>query len=110
MAPPSGGQEGFVDHPPVEQLDHALGGGGVNQRVGDHDHRDAGAGGLGQKLHDRFAIGGVEVSGGFVSQDQAGVRDQGSRHRDPLLLAARQLLRPMAGGGGGGGAAPGAHC
>ncbi len=37
----------------------------------------------------------VEVAGRFVREDQGRVVDQRARDRDPLLLPARELQRPV---------------
>src|SRR6202034_2590047 len=51
-----------------------------------------------QQVDDLGSGGGVEVSGGLVGQEQAGLHDQGAGDRDALLLAARQLRGQGAGG------------
>jgi hypothetical protein len=38
---------------------------------------------------------GIEAAGGFVGQDQERPVGQGARHGDPLLLAGRELRRPV---------------
>ena len=40
---------------------------------------------------------GVEVAGRLVGEDQLGVADQGAGDGDALLLAARELARPVLG-------------
>jgi hypothetical protein len=50
-----------------------------------------------QHAHHFLAVLGVEVAGRFVGQDQLGLRDQRAGDRDALLLAARQLARPVLG-------------
>jgi hypothetical protein len=47
-------------------------------------------------LHDLGASPAVEIAGGLIRQDQAGVIDQGARDGDPLLLSARELSGLMA--------------
>ena len=39
--------------------------------------------------------GGVEVAGRLVGEQQVGLGDQGPGDRDPLLLTAGQLTRPV---------------
>ena len=46
-----------------------------------------------QQLHDVAAVGGVEVAGRLVGQDNRRSVGQRARERDALLLAARQLRR-----------------
>ena len=50
-----------------------------------------------EHLHHFLAMLGVEVAGRLVGEDQLGVADQGAGDGDALLLAARQLARPMLG-------------
>ena len=64
---------------------------GVRRRVRDHDDGRAFLVELAQHPHHFFAVGGVEVAGRFVGQDQLGLGDQRAGDRDALLLAARQL-------------------
>src|SRR5579864_9368661 len=45
-----------------------------------------------EQLHDLFALGGVQVSGWLVRQEQLGARDHGAGYGHQLLLAARQLV------------------
>ena len=54
----------------------------------------------GQKLHHFLAIGGVEIAGRLVGQDQLGPRHDGAGDGDALLLAARKLARACAARGG----------
>ncbi len=46
-----------------------------------------------EKLHDLFALAGMQIAGGLVGQDQFRISDHGARHRDQLLLPAGQLAR-----------------
>lgn len=41
-----------------------------------------------EKIDDHVSRLGVEIRGGFVGEDQRGMRDEGPRDRDPLTLAA----------------------
>ena len=43
---------------------------------------------LAEHLHQRFAALRIQVAGRLVGQDDAGLRDQRARDRDPLALAA----------------------
>ena len=51
---------------------------------------------IGQQAHDLLAVGGVEIAGGLVGQDQLRGGDEGAGDGDALLLAAGELLRPVA--------------
>ena len=70
---------------------------GMFMAMRDHDDGGAGFVEFGQKLHHLFAIGGVEVAGRLVGQDQLGTRHHGAGDGDALLLAAGQLLRHVPG-------------
>jgi hypothetical protein len=60
----------------------------------DQHQRRAGLGHQGEhQVGDRGRVGRVEVSGGFVGEQQARARGQGAGQGDALLLAARQLAR-----------------
>ena len=48
-----------------------------------------------QKVHDRFAIAGIQVSRRFVGQQDQRLAYYRPRHRHPLLLAARKLARQV---------------
>ncbi len=50
-----------------------------------------------QQVHDLAAVLGVEIAGGFVGENQRRIGDHRPRHRDALLLAARELRRAVAG-------------
>src|ERR1700690_942329 len=79
--------------PTVEELDDAIAVSRVGLGVGDLD--DGGALVLQslEEFHDLLALAGVEVAGGLVRQDEFGIRHQGPRYGDELLLAARELVR-----------------
>ena len=55
--------------------------------MGHHDDGGAFAVQLGQQLHHFLAVGGVEIAGGFVGQDQLGPGHHGAGDGDALLLA-----------------------
>ena len=82
---------------PVEHVDDAAREVGVGRRVGHHDDGRAFLVELAEHAHDLLAVRGVEVAGRLVGQDQLGLADQGAGDGDALLLAARQLRRPMLG-------------
>src|SRR5690349_10214498 len=46
-------------------------------------------------IHNLLAVLCVEVGSRFVSQDELGIRSQGSGNRDALLLPARELIGAM---------------
>eukprot|EP00659_Diplonema_papillatum_P005096 gene5097-7832_t len=61
--------------------------------VGDHQQTGRAVPQQVQQQLQHFVTGAfVEVTGGFVRQQQAGARRQGSSYRYPLLLAAGQLF------------------
>jgi hypothetical protein len=46
-----------------------------------------------QQTHDTLAVDGVECAGRLVGEQQATPADDRPRNRDPLALAARELVR-----------------
>ena len=46
-----------------------------------------------EHVHDRHAQARIDHRDRLIGQDQARLGDEGPRHRDPLDLAARQLVR-----------------
>ena len=50
---------------------------------------------LGEDLHDLLAGGAVEVAGRLVGQQDGGLVHQRAGDRDPLALAARELVRAV---------------
>jgi len=48
-----------------------------------------------QQVEDVLAVGGVEVAGRLVGQDDGRAQDKGARQRNALLLAAGELHRIM---------------
>ena len=81
----------LLDDAAVEQVDGAVGVARVARVVGDHADGGAGAVQLAQQVHDRLAVVRVEVAGGLVGEQDRGIADERARHRDALLLAAREL-------------------
>src|SRR5262245_58606574 len=51
---------------------------------------------LDEQIPDHLAGLGIQVAGWLIGQDESRMADQRARDRDALLLAARQLPRPMA--------------
>jgi len=72
-------------------MDGALGEIGVALVVRDHADGRAVAVQVAQQLHDRFAVFGVQVSGGLVGHQNERIADQCAGHRDTLLLTSREL-------------------
>ena len=82
----------------VLHVDDAVGGASDARVVGDDDHRlPALPVEAPEEGHDLGRSGRVEVAGRLVGQQQRRLVHEGSRERDPLLLAARELHRPVAG-------------
>ena len=75
-----------LDHTPA----HGVHDPGV---VGRHHDRRPGAVDAVEQRHDPLAGRGIEVAGGLVGEDDQGAVHEGTRDRDPLLLASRQLMR-----------------
>ena len=76
----------------VEQIDRPIGVTREPLVVSDHADRSAVGVQLVEQGHDRVAVLRIEVAGRLVGeQDQPARPAEGSCHRDPLLLAAREL-------------------
>ena len=86
----------LVHDVPVSEEDHPVGVGRAVWIVRDHDDGlpELGDGALEEAQHLLGRVG-VEVAGGFVGEDQVGTVDQGPGTGTALLLATRQLTRPM---------------
>src|SRR5580692_6527605 len=85
-----------TDDPPVADLDAAFHGGGDVGVVGDDHDRGAVAVQLTEQFEDGRAGCGVQVAGRLVGHDQGGPAGQGPGNGGALLLAAGQLVRPVA--------------
>ena len=48
-----------------------------------------------QQPEDCFGVAGVEIAGGALGDDEIGVRDDGARDRNALLLATGERARKM---------------
>ena len=81
----------FFHDAAVEEVNGALGEVGIALVVSDHADGGAVAVQVAQQLHDRFAVFGVQVSGGLVSHQDERIADQGAGHGDTLLLTAGEL-------------------
>ena len=90
------GQFAFGDYFAIEEVNLALGVGGKAIIV--RDHADGGAFGvqLCEELHDGFTVLAVEVSGGFIGEQDGGRAGEGAGHGDALLLTAGELGRVVA--------------
>src|SRR5690606_34427728 len=87
-----GGVGEFVDDLAVGEEDDAVGVGGGDGVVGDHDDGLAeGLDAVAQEGEDFGAGAGVEVAGGFVGEDDLGSADEGAGAGDALLLSAGEL-------------------
>ena len=93
----SGGAAPLLQDPAVEHVDDAAGEVGMRRRVGDHDDGRAFLVELAEHPHHLLAVGGVEVAGRLVGEDQLGLADQRAGDGDALLLATRQLGRAVLG-------------
>ena len=65
--------------------------------VGHHHHRRAGAVDAVERLHDPDGRGRIEVAGRLVRKQERGVVDEGAGDREPLLLAAGELVGEVLG-------------
>ena len=87
----------LAGEPAVGEQHDAVGVGGGGRVVGDHDDRLAGLLHAGAQQAEHLRAGArVEVAGGLVGEDDVGPGQQGAGDRDPLLLAAGQLVRAVA--------------
>ena len=86
------GASRLVDDVAVAQEDDAVRPGSQLRLVGHDDTRDAPMRRGAQQAHDRLAVHGVERTRRFVGEQQPALADDRPRDRDPLALAARQLV------------------
>src|SRR5260370_2161465 len=97
--PGSGSDSGFLrflHDAAIEQMNVALGKTRVTLVVRNHANGRAVAVQIAQQLHDRLAVLRIEVSGRLVSHQNERIANQRARHRDTLLLTARELRRVVA--------------
>ena len=85
------GGEGFVYDFAVEEMDGAFGVVGVARVVGDHADGGAALVNVLKEFHHGVAIFGVEVSGGLIGEQNHGIADERTCHRDALLLTTGKL-------------------
>src|SRR5215217_3979398 len=83
----------LVDNPAVAQLNDAAAIGSVRLRVRHLDDRRSPLVQFAEQLHDLLALAGVQVARRLVGEDYLRIGDDRPRHRDELLLTARQLIR-----------------
>ena len=93
----AGRRDRLVDDAAVAEEDDAVGPGRELGVVGDDDAGDAALAGRPQQAHDRLAVDRVEGAGRLVGEQQPAVADDRPGDRDPLALAARQLVRVAVG-------------
>ena len=81
----------FTDDLPIEEV-HGTGGVvGVTSVVGDHANGGALCVEILEKVHDRFAVLGIQVSGRLVGEEDAWTAGQGAGDCNALLLAPGKL-------------------
>ena len=68
-------------------MNSALGVVDVARVVGDHADGGAALMDVAEKVHDRIAIFGIEVSGGLIGEENHGIAGQRAGYRDALLLS-----------------------
>src|SRR5947207_3000540 len=95
-------KNGTLRRLPLVRGDHAVAQrddpGGVGRNVvlvRDHDDRLAAAVQVAEHLHQLGAGGRVEVPGGLIGEQDGGLVHERPGDRDPLALAARQLVGPV---------------
>ena len=80
----------FSQYHPVHHADDAAGLTGILFGVRHHDYRGTVGIEFLQQGHHFVAIGGVEVTGRLVGQDDFGIGDDGTGYGDTLLLTATE--------------------
>src|ERR1041385_5252967 len=85
-----------VDDPAVEDRDLPGEARGDLALVRDHDDRRAVRVQLVEQREDRLAGGAVEIARRLVGEHDCGPSDERTGDRDPLSLAAGELVRPRA--------------
>ena len=82
---------GVAEDAAVVEGDAAAGEGSHFGVVGDHDDGVALGVEAAEEVGDDALVGGVEVAGGLVGEDDGGLVDEGAGDADALLLAAGEL-------------------
>ncbi len=91
--------DGVAEDLAVVEGDAAAGERGHFGVVGDHDDGVAFAVEAAEEIDDDALVGGVEVSGGLVGEQDGRVIDEGAGDADALLLSAGELAGEVAGAG-----------
>ena len=81
--------------PAISEADHLLAAGRYVRLVGDHHDRAARLVEGVEEIHDFDRSGRIKIAGRLISQNHMRVVNQRPGNRHPLLLATRQLIRPM---------------
>ena len=93
---PGSAASGASDHAPVEQLEDAVGDVEHQRVVGrDHGRDPLVPDDRPEQQHDHVARLGVELAGRLVGEEELRAVGERPGDRDALLLAARQLVRPV---------------
>lgn len=92
-----GAAYGVAEDLSVAEGDASLGEAGHLGVVGDHDDGVAVAVEVLEEVGDDLLVGGVEVSGGFVGEEDGRVVDEGASDADALLLSAGEFAGEVAG-------------
>ena len=84
----------FLDDKAIAQAKHPISQGGMARIVRDHENGLAAfVHELTEQVHHQVSVGAVEVSGGFVGQQNQRLGDEGAGQRQALLFAAGELAR-----------------
>src|SRR5487761_2250653 len=92
-----GAAYGVAEDLAVAEGDASLGEAGHLRVVGDHDDGVAVAVEVLEEVGDDLLVGCVEVSGGFVGEEDGWVVDEGAGDADALLLSAGEFAGEVAG-------------
>ena len=82
-------------HPPVVELDHAIGAPGNRLVVGDHHDGQTLVMLGGDEVEDFAPRGLIEIAGGFIGKENLGFVHQGPGNRHPLTLASGEFAGPV---------------
>src|SRR4051812_25703961 len=85
------GLDALFDDASVEKANRTVGKIRVARVVRDHADGETRGVQLAQQAHYRFAVGGVQVAGRLVREQDQRIAAQRAGHRDTLLLTAREL-------------------
>jgi len=87
----------FINHSAVEEMDRAVSVAGEARVVSNHANGGAAAVEFAQQVHDRFAVGRIEVSGGLVGEQDERIAHDRARDGHALLLTSGELRRQVLG-------------